>query len=76
MIETPFFAALGLDNKMKTEFEQWSSQVYPMKRIGTVADTTNAILFLASDQVSFTSYYKQELYTLLSINFRHRSTLE
>lgn len=53
VIKTPIYEKLGLaDNDLKT-FMEGQEERYPLGRIGDVGDTTNAILFLASEQSSF-----------------------
>lgn len=50
LIETPFFETSGRDlEQLKKQF----SAIYPIQRVGKVADTTAACLYLASDQAAF-----------------------
>lgn len=49
-IETPIFQTIGVDLE---QFKEHVTKAYPIGRIGQVADTSNAIAFLANDAASF-----------------------
>jgi NAD(P)-dependent dehydrogenase (short-subunit alcohol dehydrogenase family) len=53
LIDTPIFATTGAPAEQIETYKSFAAQVYPMRRIGNVADTTRAIIFLASDKSSF-----------------------
>lgn len=53
MIRTSFLQPMGLDDVAAQQFVESEVHKYPIGRIGEVADTSNAILFLASDKSSF-----------------------
>lgn len=53
MIETPIFQTIGIEKEKADEFIAKCRQSYPVGRVGEVADTTNAILFLAKEESSF-----------------------
>lgn len=53
VIETPIFNTVGLEGPLLQGFLEQEKKTYPVGRIGVVADTTWAILFLASERSSF-----------------------
>lgn len=52
-IQTAFLEAAGLDKARIPGFREKSIDFHPVGRLGTVSDTTNAILFLADEKSSF-----------------------
>lgn len=53
VIDTPIFKTLGLDDASVKAHLEKERKSYPVGRVGVTADTTNAILFLASEKSSF-----------------------
>lgn len=53
VIRTPLYENLGLDEQVLKAFLAAEQEKYPVGRLGEVSDTTNAILFLASEKSSF-----------------------
>lgn len=53
VIETPISKTVGVERADLQEFLESENELYPVGRIGVVADTTNAILFLANEKSSF-----------------------
>lgn len=52
-IQTPIFQTQGICEEDVQQILNKTKERYPVGRTGTVSDTTNAILFLASDQANF-----------------------
>lgn len=53
MIRTPLAESSGFDVEAYEEVQRLNASIYPARRIGTVQDTTNVILFLASSKADF-----------------------
>lgn len=53
LIRTPIFKTIGMDDQAIAKFEESSKAVYPLRRIGEVADTSLAIAYLAHESSSF-----------------------
>lgn len=53
VIKTPIYNKLGLAQNDVQTFLEGQEERYPLGRLGEVADTTNSILFLASEMSSF-----------------------
>lgn len=53
VIQTPIFRASGCSQERADKLAEEQADICPVRRIGNVSDTTNAILFLANDKSSF-----------------------
>lgn len=53
LIVTPILKNIGLDDAMLQDFIEQEKETYPVGRVGIVADTSNAILFVANEKSSF-----------------------
>lgn len=53
VIRTPFYEKLGIDETEVKNLFDTQEERYPIGRLGSASDVTNAILFLASERTSF-----------------------